>query len=219
MSNTNSWLSFTVKLILTLGENLMRWVRGVIIGIVAGLVVYAIVKLISYINEKRKGPVEVSPAQINLRADEWDVMSMFSVHNRTEEMLYEVYLKLVIEGRRRKANNIEIEPKTGPGFVSVNLSDISVNFDFVRLDGLDSGGRECVFLILYRLAPKATESFVMKLRSDQAVDTKPARIVLKVTKYSKKPAPLLSKKGIGFSFEIPENFVLKRTLLLMKRMR
>jgi hypothetical protein len=192
--------------------------KTVIITILLGLVTALSWAVLSRIYNNLKTPVVISPRQIPLRADEWNIKTVFNLTNRTQEMLYDIYLKLVIEGSRAKSKNIEIGPKTGPTFIPVNLSDISVNFDVVRLDGVDSQGKECVFLILYALAPEATESFVIDCKSDRGKTIEPGRIVLKVTSYSKKqPVPLLSKGGIAFSFKPPENFTVKRCLLLMKK--
>lgn len=191
--------------------------QAVIITILLGVTGAAIWALISYICKKLKAPVAVSPRQIKLNTQQWNVKSVFNIHNRTQEMLHDIYLKLVIEGSREKSENIEIGPKTGPGFISANLSNISVNFDFVRISGIDSKGKECVYLILYSLAPKATESFTMNFKSDRCSGAKRPRIVLEITSYSKDPVPLLYKEGIAFPFKLRENFKLKSISLLMKK--
>ena len=189
----------------------------VVIAIFVSMIGGAIWALISYIYKKLKAPVAVSPRQIKLNAQQWNAKSMFNIHNRTQEMLYDIYLKLVIEGSRGKSENIEIGPKTGPGFISANLSNISVSFDFVRINGIDSKGKECVFLILYSLAPRATESFAMNFKSDRCGGRERPRIILKITSHSKDPVPLLYKQGIAFPFKLGEDFKLKSISLLMKK--
>lgn len=194
--------------------------RALVIAIFVSVVGAAIWASIFYICKKLKAPVVVSPKQIDIKAHEWDIRSTVNVYNRSEEVLYDVYLMLSMEGRPAKFEDIEIEPKTGPGFASVKLADISVMFDFVRLDATDRRGKQCVFLVLYILAPKATESFVINLKSDEGRAKTPARVLLKVKKYSKKqPPPLLSKGGFAFPVELHRSFTLKRTSLLMKKER
>lgn len=192
--------------------------RALVIAIFVSVVGGAIWALISYIRNRLKAPVAVSPRQIKLNAQQWNVKSVFNIHNRTQEILYNIYLKLVIEGCREKSENIEIGPKTGAGLISANLSNISVNFDLVRMNAIDSKGKECVCLILYSLTPETTESFVMNFKSDRPTDTNRARIVLKVISHSKEPAPLLSKDGgIAFPFKFPENLTLKGISLLVRK--
>jgi len=191
--------------------------RAVLIAILVSVVGATIWTLISYFYNRLKSPVVVSPRQINLSAQQWDVKSVFNVHNRTQEMIYNIYLKVVIEGSQAKSENIEIGPKTGPAFISANLGNISVNFDFVRINGLDSNGKECLFFILYSLAPKGTESFVMNFKSDGHSDRKPTRIILKIISYSMEPVSLLSKDGIAFPFKLRENFKLRSISLLIKK--
>lgn len=196
--------------------------RGLGTGIIAGLIVFVLSVLASYIYRKKvRTPIVVSPKQIDIKARGWDVRSTVDVHNRSEEMLYAVRLQLEIEGPTVSSENIEIGPKTGPGFASVKVSeDISVMFDFARVDAVDMGGKERVFLFLYRLAPKASESFVVNFKFDQAKGKTPARIVPKVTGYSKKEPPqVLSRGGFAFPFELPKNFKPRRISLLMKKER
>lgn len=188
------------------------------IGII-GIVVTILGVAIPLIYRKFRAPVIISPKQISLKAQPWKIKTTFHVQNRTKEILFDIWIKLTVEDCDVRSNNIKINSGGKEGFLSEKISNISIDYDFVRMDGTNSKGKECLFFILYSLVPQIPQPFAIEVISKaEAKKNRNPRILLRVIRCSKTPVKLLQRNNeIAYPFTPPENFTLKSLLLLMKR--
>ncbi len=194
---------------------------GIIIGVV-GIIVTILVVAIPFVCKKFRAPVIISPKRISLKAQPWNIKTTFHVQNRTEEVLFDIWVKLYGENCDLRTGDIKINPKDGKPFSSANLSakisNISISYDFIRMDGVDSIGNKCIFFVIYSLDPHTTQTFTIDITVATNEYTKKSRILLRVARHAKTPAQVLSRKNeAAFPFPPPENFTAKSIALLMKR--
>lgn len=188
------------------------------IGII-GIVVTTLSVAIPLIYRKFRAPVIISPKHISLKAQPWEIKTTFHVRNRTTKILFNIWIKLTIADCDLKSNDIKIASGNGGGFLWENLSNISINYDQVRMDGINDKGRECIFFILHSLDPQITQSFTLEVTSKASVEKNiNPQIVLERIDYSKAPLQILKQNNeIAYTFEPPEGFKIKSVWLRMKR--
>jgi len=178
-----------------------------------------ILNAIPFIHKKLRTPVTISPKQISLKAQPWNIKTTFHVQNRTTEILFDVWIRISVEDCDIKSNDIRIDSGKGERLLSERISDISIDYDFVRMDGADNKGKECIFFIIYSLAPQIPQPFTIEVvsKSNLEKNRKP-RILLGTIHYSKEPVKLLKKNNeIVYPFTPPQAFTIKRLSLKMKR--
>ena len=191
---------------------------GIILGIV-GIVVALLIWGIPFVVNKLRGPIIVRPSNIDLKEQPWDIQTTFWVKNRTDETLFDVWLKVTIDSYGLKSNNIQIDAENGEGLLSESTSGISIEYDFVRLDGVDGKQKECIFFILHHLVPEVTQQFTIKIKSEAEIgEDRNQRISLEIVRQSKEPVKLLKRNNeIAYPFTPPEGFTLKSISLRMKK--
>lgn len=191
---------------------------GIILGIV-GIVVALLLWGIPFAVKKLRDPIIVRPKNIDLKEQPWDIQTTFGVNNRTDETLFDVCLKVTIDSNKLKSNNIQIDAENGEGLLSESTSGISIEYDFVRLDGVDGKQKECIFFVLHRLVPKVTQQFTIKIKSEADIgEDRNQRLSLEVVRQSKEPVKLLKRNNeIAYPFTPPEKFTLKSISIKMKR--
>lgn len=168
---------------------------------------------------KYKEPIVISPKQIIYSPKQWDEKITFNIRNRTEKMLYSIWVKLQLIGENIKQKDIELESELGDRFNPTNLGGISIDFDIIRFDCLDSMERECIYLLFRSLPFNKSKSLILNLKSKTNNDElSTSKIYLKIYSYSKEEPRLLTQKDqVAYPYIPPENIKLKSICLLMKR--
>jgi hypothetical protein len=181
-------------------------------------IVSTVLNAIPFIKRFR-APIIISPKQISIGLKPWNIKTTFHVQNRTEEVLFAVWLKLYVENCSLRTNNIKIHSGDRKPFLSAKTSNISINYDFVRIDGVDSIGNDCIFFIIHSLDPQTAQLFTIDITAATNNEyTKKSRILLRVVRHAKTPVKLLSLNNeVAFPFMPPENLTIKSLTLLMKR--
>ena len=187
---------------------------GLIINIVS-----TIFNAIPFIHRKLRAPVTISPKQISLKAQPWNIKTTFHVQNRSTEILFDVWIRISMEDCAIRSNDIRIDSGSGEGLLSEKISDISVDYDFVRMDGTDNKGKECIFFIVYSLVPQIPQPFTIEVASKSTLEkNRKPRVLLEAIRYSKEPVKLLRKNNeIAYPFTPPQAFTIKSLSLKMKR--
>jgi hypothetical protein len=171
--------------------------------------------------KKFRAPVIISPKYISLKAQPWNIKTTFHVQNRTSKILFNVWIKLTIQDCEITPHDIKIDSGSKERLLWENLpnTNISINYDQVRMDGIDDKGRQCIFFILHSLDPQIAQSFTLKVTSTASVEknVKP-QIVLERIDYSKAPLQILTKNNeTSCEFQPPEGFKITSAWLRMKK--
>jgi hypothetical protein len=98
-----------------------------------------------------------------------------------------------------------------------NALKVVADYDIVRINGVDSKGKEAIYLIFYNLDPQQPRSFTIKFFRENK-SSKPTNIEIKTLKWSDKPKEVYSNGNqITFPFSFPENFVVNGISMIMFR--
>jgi len=186
---------------------------------IIGVLITILILIGNWLYNRLKDPIVVSPKEIIHKSKQWDERVTFNVFNRTEKMLYSIWVKLLIIDTNVKPEDIEIESEFGDKFNPIDLGNISIDFDIIRFDCLDSIKKECIYLLLRNLSSKEPKSLLLNLKSKINNDElSTSKINLKIYSYSKEAPRLLTQKDqIAYPFKPPENIKFKSIYLLMKR--
>lgn len=188
------------------------------IGII-GITVTILAVAIPFIYKKFRAPVIISPNQISLKAQPWNIKTTFHVQNRTTKTLFNVWIKLTLQDCNIKAHDIKIDSVSKERALWVNISNISINYDQVRMDVIDKKGKESIFFILHSISPQETQSFTFEstAKTNVTENTNP-KILLKKIDYSKEPLQILKQDNeTAYIFQPPEGFKITKPWLRMKR--
>lgn len=194
--------------------------NGITIGII-GIIVTILITAIPFIYKRFRAPIKIFPKQVSIKAKNWKVKTTFHIQNTTTKILFDVWIKLILEDCDIKSADISINSGVGEGHLIGRMSNISINYDFVRINGTDEAGRSCIFFILQSLVPGIPQPLTIEDTSELNVsNSRNSRILLKAVRYSKEPVRLLSNnKGVAYPIKPPEKFLLKSLSFLIKRER
>jgi hypothetical protein len=156
-------------------------------------------------------PVTISPKQISLSTGNQRTYSLVKVHNRTDDVLYQVWAKLVVEPSGIDVN-LSVEPlkeQLDRNVHRVEIEDADIRIgNLMGLTGRDTAGRYVHFFRLSTLDPRETWTLELRDRTHYpgSMSSEP-HILLSICDHSDEPASVreLPGEGISVAFEIPES--------------
>jgi len=164
-------------------------------------------------------PISVSPGAISLGDQNWRVRSLFKVHNKTNEIYYQIWVKLTVDTPSMGIQDISIELPKPTDELHVDVGQIRLSGDIILFKGTDQVGRKAIYLVLSSLNPGEILPFILTNNSPDAPSTS-SQLKAYIISFNREPAPSWfqpGKKG-GFSFKPPETFKLESVSFLMKRL-
>lgn len=175
-------------------------------------------KLVKEVKEV-KDPISVSPETIIVGRGDWQTYSIFKVYNKTDEVYYQIWVKLTIDTLNILTQNIEIDLTKPKNELDMQVGDIRISCDIVRYNGIDQMGNKAIFLLLSSLNPREVFSFVLTDKNPTPSSILfQTKVAVKVCDFSREPSSILSKPGsIALSFKPPEKFTLQGVAFRMKR--
>lgn len=192
--------------------------------LIGGLIVAAISFAICeggkyYYNTRIRDQIVVHPDKINLITKNLDVTKVFEIKNRsTDRAFFSIWLKLSGKDTRSDLNKIEITTEEGEVFVSGNVGEISINWDIIKLQGLDERRKPCIFLVLYSLKNDETKLFKVKKHHSVLNEKETIDLTLEVKGFSGSPSEITSENNqTGLAIRPPESFELQSFAILVKK--
>jgi hypothetical protein len=164
--------------------------------------------------------ISVTPETMAIGIGNWQTHSMFKVHNRTDEVFYQIWVKLTVDGLNVTTRDIEVEVvRPRDDDLKIKAGGIEWSTRVVRYNGTDKTGNKAVFLLIADLNPRETLSFVLgNINPKPSAVFYQVRVALSVVGFSRKPATILSQKGkVAMSFTPPESFKLEGVALRLKK--
>ena len=164
--------------------------------------------------------INISPDTISLNIGRWRGISSFNIYNKTSEEIYDIYVKLEIEGLGIQSENIKVTAEDYSELMAVPLgSNVSANPYLLQLRGTDGKDKEFVYLILYNLPPHESQSFRVGLEETSNENTNRVKIAIKLIKSSKSPVQISSQpNAVDFPFKLTEQVkIIRRMTVLLKK--
>lgn len=164
-------------------------------------------------------PISVSPGTVNLGSGEWRGRSTIKLHNKTDDVYYQIWVKVTFEQEDLPTDKVTITPSESSlrSDLEVELGKVWFNSDVLRVDCEDETGRNAVLLQLYSLDPGDTYTFVIKNELADAREDR-VRAFVTVCGFEKEPASVSESGERGaVSVRPPETITVRSVSLLVKR--
>jgi len=170
----------------------------------------------AYLSDGKLG-VAVTPGIISLHGEGWMTRSLFTVSNKANDPVYSVYVKIAVVSDSIKGTDLRVQPTRRSGLPPVSISDrINLDADVIRVNGLDSKGKEVVFLIITLLEPRESRTFVVE--NIKAVDRPGHKLLLKVHSFKSEPPAILQKPDKAtYPLCFKESVLVSSIAMLMSR--
>lgn len=181
------------------------------IEIVQGLVKEALTRK----GLSQKNPISVSPETISWTTNSWATKSLFKVYNRTDEVYFQIWIKLTIEEPNIPSQSIRIDTPKSKDELVIESKTFKISGDMVRFNCVDQKGYNVIFLLLSSLNPKETLPFILSdTGSASATLQFPTKIFIKISDFSKEPSKMISRltnhgEEAGIIFKPPEKVKLQ----------
>ena len=187
-------------------SQVQQWITGLLGGVVLALIIGGIRALY----RRYRPPVDIWPRVIAPKARLTAPTShTVFIENKTPEMLFNVVLKFTVEGWDSSA--IKVTADGRKNLTPEELSNLMDDYDFVRMDGSDSQGRETIIFTILRLVPKTPQPFVIELPAVGPQEGKTARVTLQKTHHSRTPVEA------DYPLKPPQQFNIRSNPLFLKR--
>ena len=139
--------------------------------------------------------IKIEPKNIIFKESEWQKQLSFFVFNRSENILFDIYIRINIGNC--KTEDFKIETKKLEEEFHENIRNISISTKLIRFNCIDENGKDFIVLRILKIDPNQRIPFTIKTNSG-------AVIKLDVLKYSKEQSKILTRKNeIALLFEIP----------------
>ncbi|MCK4355015.1 hypothetical protein KAW43_01515 [Candidatus Parcubacteria bacterium] len=162
---------------------------------ITSIIITFLEKILPWGIEKFIPLIKIEPKNITFKKSEWQEQLSFFVFNRSENILFDVYIKINVGNC--KAEDFKIETKKIEEEFRENIRDISISTKVIRFNCIDENGKDFIVLKILKIDPNQRISFTIKTNSGSVIK-------LEVLKYSKKQSKILTRKNeIALSFEIP----------------
>jgi len=166
-----------------------------------------------------KTPISVSPQQITLGMKDWRTQGLFKVYNKSDEVYYQVFIKLTVDNPEIVLENLLIDIVKPKDEISAEVGPATVSGDIFRLWGIDEAGNKAIFLYLASIDPQVLCTFLLKNNTpSQSLSSNQARVSIGVCGFKQEPAAVLVRPGeMAIPFSPPENMKLQGLSILVKR--
>lgn len=170
----------------------------------------------AYLSDGKLG-VTVTPGIISLHGKGWMTRSLFTVSNKANDPVYSVYVKIAVVSDSIKGTDLRIQPTRKSGLPPVSIGGrINLDAELVRVNGLDSKGKEVVFLIITLLEPRESRTFVVE--NIKAVDRPGHKLLLEVHSFESEPPAILQKPDkASYPLRFKEPVQVSSIAMLMSR--
>jgi len=185
--------------------------RNEFVEIVQGLVKEALTRK----GMAQKNPISVSPETISWTTGNWATKSLFKVYNTTDEVYFQIWIKLTIEEPTIPSQSIRIDIPKPKDELRMELDTFKISGDIVRFDCVDQKGYNAIFLLLASLDPKETLPFILTSTGSALATVRfPTKIYIKISDFSKEPSKMISRltnhgEEAGIIFKPPEKVKLQ----------
>ena len=106
-------------------------------------------------------PISISPNSFRLVAGEWQTKVLLKIHNRTEQVLYEIAVKCSILLQGVSAKDVRVQPKSTEFELNQKILDLQFSGDVLRVNGKDSSSNEAFVIYIHHLDPHQLMTFVI----------------------------------------------------------
>ena len=113
-------------------------------------------------------PIAISPNSFRLVSGEWKTKLLLKVHNRTDQVLYDIALKCTIVVKGITAKDVRIDPKSTEYELTQKIDEFQFSGDLLRVNGTDSSSNEAFVIYINHLDPHQLLTFVVTNNSQQA---------------------------------------------------
>jgi hypothetical protein len=164
-------------------------------------------------------PISVSPAQIDLGRGNWNAASLLKIYNKSDDPLYQVYVKCRISSPDVPLEAISIEGAPTNKHLDFSLGSIVLSADIYRMSGIDEAGNKALYLWLHYLDPHEVKSFLVRnstIGSMSESESHFAEIALAAFERNP-PRVLQQQERVALPLQLPETFHLNSISLILRR--
>jgi hypothetical protein len=164
-------------------------------------------------------PISISPNSFRLIAGEWKTKINLKVHNRSEEVLYDVAIKFSVRVPGVETKDIEVEPLSKNFELNQPINDIVFSGDILRLDGKDSTGSDVFVIYIHDINPKEVLTFIVDSSLVSALEPQfQQHIVISLLGFKEEPSEMLvQENAASIKFVSYENWDIASSRILLKK--
>lgn len=162
----------------------------------------------------RARAIAVSPVSVRLHSGEWAAQTPITIVNRSDMPAYAVTVKILVFGAGVTASSLELDGSPQEPPLEISIGDVVASADRLRLDCVDSDGRQAVLFIFHTIPPRGSR--VLSIKGTVPVDS---TAEISVPTFDDAPRALLTKSDnqVAISFTPPEHIQVHSAGITMKR--
>jgi hypothetical protein len=158
-----------------------------------------------------KEPITVSPPSIEFVNREWTTHASFKINNKTDEILYQVCVKITFNTHNIEFEDIDINIiNSQKDENSVQVQDVMINNHILKFLGRDKSGSKIIYLRIACLEPREVYTFSIKNRlSNKSDDRYTGR--LSIGDFTKEPHKTITMPGkVAILFSKPKDIIVEK---------
>jgi hypothetical protein len=167
-----------------------------------------------------KHPISIKPSTIFLGSGKWKVDRAIQIHNRTNEILYQVWTKFIFDTKEVTPDDIEIKILNMKEQLELETGKAVISGDIFNIIGVDERGNNSLYLQISSINPNEVISIRLKNKLNKELSSAKNHILYPVIlRFSNEPEYTgTSDNGeIQINFTPPENLRLKSFGVLIKK--
>jgi len=141
-------------------------------------------------------PISISPNAFRLVAGKWQTKITLKVINRSDEILYDVAVKISVRVSGIEIKDIRIETQKREFELTHEISGYEFVGDVIRLNGKDSADLEACVLYIHSIEPREAVSFIVSNKSKKfPTPQHKQHAVISLLGFSEEPSEMLVQEN------------------------
>jgi hypothetical protein len=157
--------------------------------------------------------VTASPKRFRLNTGGWSVRTAVVVSNRSGVAIYAVILKITIQTRGVKSEEVQIDTGGQRSAIGGTLDPVTFSGDAMIHDCIDKDSREAIFVTFYMIPAQESREIIVIGRAP-----KDSEAALGIIDFRLEPQEVMEKEGqLAIGFQFPESVTVKGLRLKLRR--
>lgn len=166
-----------------------------------------------------KHPVSVSPGTVDLGRGLWRATSLVKVYSRSDEPLYQIYVKLRLTSPDIPITSIALEGDPTESLLRFKLGPIELSADTYRINGTDESGHKALYLWLHYLDPRQVRTYLLRTTGAEGISEFERHVAgIAIASFDREPPRVVTRENeVALPLCLPEGFWVSSMGLVMRR--
>jgi hypothetical protein len=150
-------------------------------------------------------PISVSPTAIRVTGGGWGGQTPLTIHNKSSNVYYAVWVKIAVGIAGRRAEDFAIEGFNSPDALTASIGGVKISGDALVIFGPDESQSDSLYLVISKINPATALTYTVTVQGRENGGCVQIPVMILAFSADLQAPPLIQKPGeVALSFTPPE---------------